>query len=152
MFRSKALVALALTAATAASAASRHPWLDEAIQRYERAQISGDRAALQALLADDYLLVTGGGDHEDKQAFIADLTAPDFKLEPYVIQGPVRRIWASGAVVAGVARQKATSGGKSFDGCIRYVDVWKLTRAGWQVALTHVARMAAPGPAGCPDH
>ena len=147
-----ALVLLATTGAMAPATTASPRALARAVERYERAQISGDRAALGTLLPDDYLLVTGVGDHEDKQAFIADLTAPDFKLEPYVIQEPVRRLWSSGAVVAGIARQRGTSGGKPFDGCIRYADVWKLTRAGWQVALTHVSRMAAPGPAGCPDH
>lgn len=151
MPRTAALALFTLATATASAAPSSPRPLDRAVERYERAQISGDRAALEAVLADNYLLVTGGGDREDKRAFIADLTAPDFKLEPYVIQAPVRRVWANGAVVAGIARQRGTSGGKPFDGCIRYADVWRLTRAGWQVAFTQVARMPPPGPQGCPD-
>lgn len=142
---------IAICGAHSALAAGTPRSLETAIDAYERAQITGDGAALKRLLADDYLLITSGGDQENKQAFISDLVAPDFKLDPYVIQGQVRRLWANGAVIAGVARQRGMSGGKPFDACIRYADTWKLTSAGWQVVFTHVARGTPPTTSGCSD-
>jgi TPR repeat protein len=125
------------------------PDLAKATHAYEQAQMSGDRAALERLLADDYMLVSSGGGREGKAEFIGDLTAPDFKLKPYVIQAHVLRAWAGGAVSAGVARQTGTSGGQPFDACIRYADTWKLERGAWRVVFTQVARAPAPGPEGC---
>jgi hypothetical protein len=125
------------------------PPLERAITAYEQAQMKGNRPALEKLLADDYLLVTGGGSHETKEEFIADLTAPGFRLEPYSVQAPVRRVWPGGAIVAGVARQAGTDGGKPFDGCIRFADVWMIAGGRWQVVFTQVARISPPDAAGC---
>lgn len=144
-----AAAALALFASSPAmAAASGDEKLDAAVQAYEKAQMNGDRAALEQLLSEDYLLVNSGGAHESKAQFIADLTAPGFKLDPYGIQAPFRRVWADGAVVGGIAHLAGTDGGQRFDACIRYADVWKRDGERWVVVFTHVARASA-APGGC---
>lgn len=123
--------------------------LQQAIADYEKAQIAGDRPALNRLLAEDYLLVNGGGGREDKKAFISDLVDPAFKLAPYTIDHPVLRRWKSGAVSAGIAHETGTSDGKPFDACIRFADTWKQEGGHWQVAFTQVARMTPPTAGQC---
>jgi len=123
--------------------------LQRAMRDYEKAQIAGDRAALNRLLAEDYLLVNGGGGREDKKAFIADLVDPAFKMAPYTIEHPALRRWKSGAVSAGIAHETGTSDGKPFDACIRFADTWKLVSGLWQVAFTQVARMTPPRAGQC---
>ncbi len=129
--------------------AQPHDALRQAMANYERAQIGADRAALNGLLADDYLLVNSGGDREDKKTFIADLVDPTFKLKPYTIEHPVIRRWRGGAVSAGIAHETGTSTGKSFDACIRFADTWKKVGGRWEVAFTQVAKMPPPTATGC---
>jgi hypothetical protein len=139
-----------LAAGAAATAQPTAPAdLARAMDAYEQAQMKGDRGALERLLAADYMLVSGSGQREGKAQFIADLTAPDFKLEPYSIQAHLLRVWPEGAVSAGVARLAGMSGGKRFDSCIRYADTWKREAGRWQVVFTQVARAPAPGAEGC---
>jgi hypothetical protein len=139
-----------LAAGAAAAAEQRAPAdLTLAMDAYEQAQMKGDRGALERLLAPDYMLVSGGGQREGKAEFIADLTAADFKLDPYAIQAHVLRVWPGGAVSAGVARLAGMSAGKRFDSCIRYADTWKRENGRWQVVFTQVARAPAPGANGC---
>jgi hypothetical protein len=123
--------------------------LRQAMANYEQAQIGADRIALNRLLADDYLLVNGGGDREDKKTFIADLVDPNFKINPYRIERPILRRWSNGAVSAGIAHETGTSGGKAFDACIRFADTWKLIDGHWRVAFTQVARMPQPTAGKC---
>lgn len=143
-----ALSTLMLATATSAATLKEYAF-GRAMDDYEKAQIGGDRAALNRLLADDYMLVNSSGVREDKHAFIADLTDPHFKMQPYSIEHHIVRKWATGAVSAGIAHETGTSDGKPFDACIRFADTWKLVDGRWQVVFTQVARMPPPTTAGC---
>lgn len=118
------------------------PALDRAVANYDRAQTAGNRAALERLLADDYVLVSSSGDTEDKRAFVADLTAPDYHLAPFTVLRPVERTWNGGAIRGGVARLSGTAAGKPFQACLRFVDVWRHEASGWRVAYSQAARLA----------
>ncbi len=114
--------------------------LDRAVADYDLAQQKGDGPALRRLLADDYLLVNSGGAVETKAEYIADLTAPDFRMEPFEVLRLVSRPWSGGAVRGVVALLSGTSGGHAFSGCLRFVDVWRLAGGKWQVAYSQAAK------------
>ena len=65
--------------------------LAAAAHAYDAAQVNGDRAALERLVADDYVLVNGAGQVQDKARLIADYVAPGFKLDPFTIEEPVEK-------------------------------------------------------------
>ena len=131
-------LAVLLLAASSAHVAPTD--LDEAVRRYDAAQVRSDRSELETLLADDYLLVNSGGDVEDKRRFIADQVEPGYRLEPFKVLRPVKRRWHDGAVIGGVASLKGLSGGKPFAVCLRFADIWRRTAGRWQVAYTQAAR------------
>jgi hypothetical protein len=135
------LAALALAAAD--PAALPRGGLDQAVAEYDAAQVHGDRHALERLLADDYVLANSGGGVESKGEFIAELTDPAYRLNPFVVLHPVERTWAGGAVRGGVARLTGTAAGKPFDACLRFVDVWRREGSRWRVAYSQAMR--APG-------
>ena len=144
------LATLALIGCSQATSASAPPpprSLVEAAQAFDAAQLHGDARALKRLLADDYLLLNGDGTEEDRMAFIRDYSTPGFHLDPFEVRHAVVRTWSGGAIMGGIARLSGTSGGRRFDRCIRFTDVWSLRRGRWLVALTHVSRP----PAGACD-
>ena len=53
-------------------------------------RLSGNRAELERLLADDYTLLNSAGKTETKTQFVAESTAPGFKLEPFVVEDATR--------------------------------------------------------------
>ncbi len=59
--------------------------LADAAQAFDDAQFHHDRAALEAFLAPDFLLVTDKGAEADRAGFIAASTDPREMLEPFVI-------------------------------------------------------------------
>ena len=115
--------------------------LKTAVEAYDVAQINGDRDALTKLLADDYLLVNGGGTVETKEEFIAESINTEFKLAPFVVLHPANRAWSSGAVVSGEVYLTGRSDGKSFSAHIRFADVWAKRSGKWQVVFTQVTRI-----------
>jgi ketosteroid isomerase-like protein len=133
------LILLAATLAASSQATSESE-LDDAVRRYDQAQIKGDAAELGRLLASDYVLVNSSGDVETKAQLIADFTDPAYHLDPYVVQRAITRRWADGAVMGGVALLAGSSGGKRFSVCLRFADIWRHGTDGWKVVYTQAAR------------
>jgi ketosteroid isomerase-like protein len=117
--------------------------LARAAAEYDRAQCAGDRPALERLLADDYVLVNGTAETENKEQLISDFTDPKFKLNPFVVENPQHILWQDGATLSGEVHLTGSSEGHSFQAHIRYVDVWRLRNGRWQVVFTQVTRYPA---------
>ena len=114
--------------------------LADTVAAWDAAQLQGDARAIDRLLADDYLLVSGSGALETKAQFKAELTDPAYKLDPFTIEQPVARIWPGGAVFGGVVRERGVDHGKPFDARIRFADVWAKRAGRWRLVYTHVSR------------
>ena len=139
MFRICCAALLSIGAPAAASSLPAD--LAAAAHAYDRAQVKGDRAALQRLLADDYLLVDSRGGTETKAQAIAGLTAAGTSLDPFVVEQPVQRNWNGGAVLGGVVALTGKSAGKPFSDRLRFVDVWAKRGALWQLVFTQAAKL-----------
>ena len=113
--------------------------LAKAVKDYDEAQIHGNRAELERLLADDYTLISSRGLVENKADLIAEYTAPGYKIEPFVVREPVEKVWNDGAVMAGIATLKGIDGGKPFSMDLRFADIWAKRNGKWQVVYTHVS-------------
>ena len=114
--------------------------LAKAVLAYDQAQIKGDRAELERLLADDYILLNSSGAMENKAQFVQDSTAPGNKLEPFVVKEPIEIVWTAGAVMGGIATLHGVDSGKPFNVTIRFSDIWAKRNGVWQVIYTHVSR------------
>jgi hypothetical protein len=127
-----ALAALLLASAQTGS-------LAQAARAFDDAQFHHDRAALEALLAPDFLLVTGKGAEADRAAFIAASTDPAEKLEPFVItHHRVLPLGADGGVVSGEGIERGTQDGTPFVSHFRYSDVFARRGGKWLVVYTQV--------------
>jgi hypothetical protein len=119
------------------------PDLAKAVKDYDEAQIHGNRAELERLVAGDYTLLNSSGTFQDKAGLIADYTAPGFSIEPFEILEPVEKVWSDGAVMGGLVHLKGKDGGKAFAVTLRFSDIWANRDGRWQVIYTHVSRPPA---------
>jgi ketosteroid isomerase-like protein len=110
------------------------------VRAYDVAQVKGDKAALEDLLADDFVLVNSRGQRQTKAQFVADSTKPGFKIEPFVVEEPVELFWSDGAVMAGVASLRGVDGGESFEVRLRFSDIWAKRGGKWRVVYVHASR------------
>jgi hypothetical protein len=139
----KWMILATVLAASPAMAAKLPADLAKAAKDYDQAQIDGDRAGLERLLADDYVLVNSRATVSGKQDLIRDDTAPGFKLDPYQVREPVERVWANGAVLGGVVTLSGIDGGQRFGTTVRFADVWAKRHGVWRVVFTQVTRPPA---------
>jgi ketosteroid isomerase-like protein len=117
------------------------PDLVKATQDYDRAQFHNDVATLQNLVADDYVLVNSNATVENKQQFLADFNLPGFKIDPYVIEQPVQKIWGDAAVIAGLVHLSWRQDGKHQTRWLRVAYVWAKRDGHWQATYTQVTRV-----------
>ena len=140
--RAFAFVFLAGVAAFVDANESRIPAdLAARVHAYDEAQVKGDKAALEDLVADDYVLVNSRGQRQTKADLIGDYTKLGFKLEPFVVEEPVEIVWRDGAVMGGVARIRGVDDGQPFDLKLRFSDIWAKRDGKWRVIYTHVNRV-----------
>jgi hypothetical protein len=134
------LTLVALMSATPALAAGLPADLAQAAKAYDQAQITTDKAGLTRLLADDYLRVNASGANETKAQVIAQLTDPDYRPGPFVVEESITRVWDTGAVLGGVTTQKGADHGKPFSARIHFADTWAKRGGKWQVVYTQVTK------------
>ncbi len=113
-----------------------------AAQAFDDAQVHGDRAALERMLAPDFLFVRGSGRVGDRKDFIAGFTDPASKLEPFVIADRLFvRVSPDVAIVGGEARVKGSDNGKPFSQHFRYSDTFAKRDGRWVVVYTQVTAL-----------
>ena len=146
-----AAVAAALALSFALPALAKSPYqglpadLEAAVEAYDHAQVNGDRAELERLVADDYVLVNGGGQRQGKAELIRDYIAPGFKLDPFTIEEPVQQVWGpDAAILGGRVDMQGTDGGQRFRVMVRFADVWAKRDGQWRVVYSQVTRVPAP--------
>lgn len=136
------LTALVLMACSAeAPPADNRASLETAAQHYEEAQIAGDAAALQQLIADDYVLVGSDGVRQNKAELIAFWTADGFDPAPITVSEPVEHVWNDGAALGGTVTLTWVQNGAPVSVTIRYIDVWALRDGEWRVVYGQSTRV-----------
>jgi len=125
------------------------PDLAQAMKVYDEGQFHNDVPTLERLVADDYVLVNSDSTLQNKQSFLADFRVPGFRLDPYVMEQRVAKVWGGAAVMAGLVRLSFTQDGKRQTRRLRLVHVWAKRDGRWQVTHTQLTRV--PDAADAPD-
>ena len=119
--------------------------LDEARLAYDHAQATGDRAALEHLLAPDYLILSSTGKLRDRAWLIESFCGAGTHNNPFIVQKPFTRILSpDSAILGGWAELSGTENGKPFSEKLRFADTWARHSGRWQVVFTSVAPAEAP--------
>jgi ketosteroid isomerase-like protein len=145
MIRALPLLVAALAAAPVpAQVAGDNTEIRAAAQAFDDAQVHGDRAVLEAMLADDFLFVRGSGRVGDRREFIAGFTDPKSKLDPFQITDRLFvRVSTDVAIVGGEAWVKGSDGKKRFADHFRYSDTFAKRDGHWVVVYTQVTGLPA---------
>ncbi|WP_156377281.1 MULTISPECIES: nuclear transport factor 2 family protein [unclassified Sphingopyxis] len=117
------------------------PDLAAAIEAHNRATMAKDITALGELVTDDYLLVNSDAKTQDKRSYLADFEKPDFRIEPFVIEAPTRRVHGDTAMSGGLVTLRWTLGGQHQSRRLRIAHMWVRQNGRWQIAYTQLTRV-----------
>jgi ketosteroid isomerase-like protein len=100
--------------------------------KYQAAVKANDWAGMAAILADDFVLVTGSGKVFTKADLLAGARSGTVVYEHQEDTNQKVRVWGSTAVVTALLWEKGTDGARAFDKRLWFSDTYVKTPAGWR--------------------
>ena len=99
---------------------------------WNHAEQSKDAAALNQLLAEEFVYTDDDGSFLDKKGFLDSTLHNAVEQEQINNDGMAVRVFGNAAVVTGVYRDKGVEKGKSFLRRGRFTDTWIYRNGAWQ--------------------
>lgn len=97
----------------------------------------GDVLAMNALLADDYIITVEDGNTFSKPGYIARNGNSTVHVDISKMSNLKVRVHGNTAVVTGAYYEKGTEKGKPYEYRDRLTDVWMNTNGRWQLIVSH---------------
>ena len=117
--------------------------LTEFADRFDRAQLEKDGAALERMVDDDLVFITSSGERQGKAEFIAGWTSPGDSFEPItLVDRVVVPLGRDAGVVSAETTLRGTSGGEPFASRFRFSDTFVREGGEWRAVHILVSRMA----------
>jgi len=97
----------------------------------------GDVAAMDSMLADDFVITLEDGSTFSKLGYIAHSGSSTVHVEISEMSDLKVRMHGKVAVVTGVYHEKGEDKGKAYEYRDRFTDVWMNNGHGWRVIVSH---------------
>jgi ketosteroid isomerase-like protein len=115
--------------------------------RYQEAVKQNDAAAMDQILADDFVLVTSSGKTYTKADLLEEAKSGQRAYEHQEDTDKTVRLWGDTAIVTAKLWEKGTENGKPFEHELWFSDVYHRTSTGWRYVFAQSAyRPAQSGP------
>ena len=105
--------------------------------KWNAAYKHGDIAAMESLLAEDFIITLEDGSTFSKSGYIAHNGDRTLHVEITEMSGVNVRMHGSAAVVTGAYHEKGVFRGKPYEYHDRFTDVWMNKNGKWQVIASH---------------
>ena len=125
---------------------SRHE-IDQLEEAWRNAELKGDTAAMNSLLADDYMAITPNGTLQSKEQTLANLHSGATHFTAIEISDHKVRFYGATALVTSRAEVSGTNAtGEEFSGSFRYTRVYVRDAQGkWKIVSFEASRIREPG-------
>ena len=121
--------------------------LREVGDRFDRAQVGQDRAALEAMVADDLVFVGSDGERQGRTGFIAGWMDPTVRFEPVTVTDRYfLPLGPDAGIVGGEAVLRGTAAGRTFASRIRFADTFRRIGGQWRAVHIQATRVPEPSP------
>ncbi len=102
---------------------------------YQAAVERNDAAAMDRILADDFVLIGGKGKVYTKEDLLAEARRGNVVYEYQRDREQTVRLWGDTAVITALLEAKGTEDGQPFDYTLWFSDTYVRTPAGWRYVL-----------------
>lgn len=109
--------------------------------RWDKAIVAKDRAAIEANMAEDFRQIDAAGNIETKESFVRDLVSPQLTIDPYTVEDFEVRLYGDVALLSGRTRMTGRYDGKAFSTHYRYIDVYVRRGEVWRIVSVQISRM-----------
>ena len=114
--------------------------------RWDKAIVRKDRAAIEANMAEDFRQIDGAGNVETKSSFVEGLLSPDLQIDPYMVEDFDVRVYRDVALLSGRTRMTGRYQNKPFVSHYRYIDVYVRRGGEWKIVSVQISRIPGEAP------
>ena len=109
--------------------------------RWDKAIVRKDRAAIEHNMAGDFRQIDGAGNVESKASFVDDLVSPDLVIDPYTVEDFDVRLYGDVALLSGRTRMTGRYKGEEFTSHYRYIDIYVRRDGEWKIVSVQISRI-----------
>jgi ketosteroid isomerase-like protein len=99
---------------------------------WDDALVQKDRAALDRIIADDFVLIAADGQLANKRRLLETIVSPDLQLDAFKTEDVLVRVYGEVAILTGYFRQTGSFKNSRFASTSRYTDVYVKRDGRWQ--------------------
>jgi ketosteroid isomerase-like protein len=135
---------LALAADDPAARSKEVAELSRLSDAWDKAIVRKDRDAVANNMAEDFRIIDGKGDIQDKPAFVADILDPRLTIDPYTVEDFEVRLYGDTALLSGRTHMTGSFDGERFDSNYRYIDIYVRRGGAWKIVSVQITRFPPP--------
>ncbi len=109
--------------------------------RWDKAIVRKDRAAIAANMAEDFRQIDGGRNVETKASYVEDLLSPKLVIAPYKVEDFDVRLYGDVALLSGRTRMTGSYDGKPFQSHYRYIDIYVRRGGVWKIVSVQISKI-----------
>jgi ketosteroid isomerase-like protein len=115
---------------------------------WDRVIVAKQEKAIAANMADDFRIIDGRGNVENKAQFVAGIMDAKLTIDPYTVEDFEIRLYGDVALLSGRTLMTGTYDGERFTSNYRYIDVYVKRNGAWKIVSVQITRYPPAGQAG----
>jgi ketosteroid isomerase-like protein len=127
-----------------ASAADANPdvaQLTRLSDAWDKAIVARNEKAVAANMAEDFRIIDGQGNIENKTAFVAEIVDPKLTIDPYTVEEFEVRLYGDTALLSGRTDMTGKFDGKPFASSYRYIDIYVRRNGVWKIVSVQITKL-----------
>jgi ketosteroid isomerase-like protein len=109
--------------------------------RWDKAIVRKDKAAIEANMAEDFRHIAGGGEVQGKAPFVQGLVSSALEIDPYTVEDFDVRLYGDVALLSGRTHMTGRYEGKPFTSHYRYIDIYVRQGGQWRVVSVQITKL-----------
>jgi ketosteroid isomerase-like protein len=136
--------ALALPLAFGAGRKSDEAELTRLSNNWDQVIIAKQEKAIADNMAEDFRIIDGHGNVENKAQFVAGIMDPKLTIDPYTVEDFEVRFYGDVALLSGRTLMTGTYDGEKFTSNYRYIDIYVKRNGAWKIVSVQITRYPPP--------
>ena len=107
---------------------------------WDRVIVAKQEKAIADNMAEDFRIIDGHGNVENKAQFVAGVMDAKLKIDPYTVDDFEIRLYGDVALLSGHTLMTGTYDGEKFTSNYRYIDIYVKRGGAWQIVSVQITR------------
>lgn len=115
--------------------------LSQLSDAWDKAIVAKSRKAVADNMAEDFRMIDGQGNVENKQQFVAGILDDKLTIDPYTVEEFDVRLLGDTALLSGRTHMTGKYDGKPFESDYRYIDIYVRRDGVWKIVSVQITKL-----------